>query len=110
MPDGDKNIALFGGSFDPPHLGHLDIAREAVRKCALDRVVFIPCHLSPHKRDHPPVSAHHRVKMLELCTAGEPWAEISQLEISQLNHPIGFLLLEFFHHEGAEERRRTQMT
>ncbi len=83
MAESATHIALFGGTFDPPHLGHLDIAREAVTRCGLDRVIFIPCHQSPHKPDCLPVAAAHRIEMLKLCTSGEPWAEISPVEINR---------------------------
>ena len=83
MVDTPTNIALFGGTFDPPHLGHLDIAREAATRCALDRVIFIPCRQSPHKMDRSPVSSDDRIEMLRRCTSGEPWAEISRVEIDR---------------------------
>ena len=43
-----QRIALFGGSFDPVHLGHIHIARAAVEALSLDLVIFIPCRRSPH--------------------------------------------------------------
>jgi len=48
-----SRIALFGGSFDPVHLGHLEIARRACEAMDLDQVRFLPCRRSPHK-DAPP--------------------------------------------------------
>lgn len=57
-------VALFGGSFDPVHKGHLAIAEEACRCCRFDRFFFVPAALSPFK--HPgTVSADFRLKMLE---------------------------------------------
>lgn len=75
-----KRIALFGGTFDPVHLGHLSMAQVARRELALDEVRFLPCRISPHKPDHPPASAAARVRMLELATEDLPWAEVDESE------------------------------
>lgn len=66
-----QNIGLFGGSFDPIHHGHLILAREAMEKLGLERVVFIPANISPHKLDRPPVSAAVRCEMLEAAIEDE---------------------------------------
>ena len=77
------SVCLFGGSFDPVHLGHLAIAKAARNRLDLDRVVFIPCRRSPHKGDIEPASAHHRLAMLGLTLGVLPWAEISAWEIDR---------------------------
>lgn len=74
-------IALFGGSFDPVHLGHLEIARRAVEALALDQVRFLPCHRSPHKDGAPAAPAAQRLAMLELATRGLPWAVVDDFEL-----------------------------
>src|SRR5690606_6458302 len=72
-----SRVALFGGSFDPVHLGHVEIARLAVARLALDQVRFLPCRVSPHKTGGPPpAAADDRLAMLRLATAGLPWAVI----------------------------------
>lgn len=76
-----RRIALFGGSFDPVHLGHLEIARRAKESVGLDEVRFLPCRLSPHKLDHPPGPARHRVAMLGIALAGHSWAVIDEFEL-----------------------------
>jgi nicotinate-nucleotide adenylyltransferase len=76
-----RKIALFGGTFDPVHLGHVHLARLAVEALELDEVRFIPCRISPHKRDRIPAPAEDRVKMLELATADLPWAVVDDLEV-----------------------------
>lgn len=80
MPEASQ-IALFGGTFDPVHLGHIAMAKEATEAFQLDQVRFIPCHLSPHKLDQPPTAGDARLRMLELATANLPWAVIDDLEI-----------------------------
>ena len=66
-----QNIGLFGGSFDPIHHGHLIMAREAMEKLDLERIVFIPANISPHKLDRPPVPAAVRCDMVEAAIEGE---------------------------------------
>lgn len=65
-------LAIFGGTFDPLHRGHLEIARGAADTFGLDQVLFIPSGQPPH-RSHPPVATYeHRYRMVELaCTADE---------------------------------------
>jgi nicotinate-nucleotide adenylyltransferase len=65
-------IALFGGTFDPVHLGHLAVARAAVKKFDLDRVYFVPADIPPHKQKRRLTDFQHRFAMLALATAGEP--------------------------------------
>jgi nicotinate-nucleotide adenylyltransferase len=67
-----EKIGLFGGSFDPIHHGHLILARDAMESLALDRVIFIPVNVSPHKLAHPPVAAGLRCEMVAAAISGEP--------------------------------------
>lgn len=60
-------IALFGGTFDPVHIGHLFVAEEVRINLGYDRVVFVPAYQPPHKNDAPAAGAEHRVRMLELA-------------------------------------------
>jgi len=65
------NIALFGGTFDPVHKGHLAVARAAVQRFQLGKVYFVPADVPPHRRGQRITSFHHRYAMLALATAGE---------------------------------------
>ncbi len=65
------NIALFGGTFDPIHRGHIVVARAAVEKFALKQVWFVPADIPPHKQKTPVTSFHHRYAMVSLALAGE---------------------------------------
>jgi nicotinate-nucleotide adenylyltransferase len=78
-----RKIALFGGTFDPVHLGHLHIAQHAKDALGLDEVRFLPCRISPHKTDSRPASGEDRCKMLRLATAGLPWAVVDDFELHQ---------------------------
>ncbi len=74
-------LALFGGTFDPPHLGHLQMAEAAVEECGLEKVIFLPAQQSPHKSAQPLASGAERLEMLRLATAERPWAVVSDWEI-----------------------------
>lgn len=62
---------ILGGTFDPPHYGHLALAQEAVARLRLDRVWFLPAADPPHKRDRALTPAPHRAAMTELAIAGD---------------------------------------
>ena len=72
--------ALYGGSFDPIHHGHLILAREAMEQLALDRVVFIPAAQSPHKLARIPSAPKIRLAMVQAAIGGEPRFECDPSE------------------------------
>ncbi len=74
-------IGLFGGSFDPVHLGHLLVARAAREELGLDKLCFIPAAQSPFKPAVTHAPAPQRLRLLRLALAGETAAEIDDLEI-----------------------------
>jgi nicotinate-nucleotide adenylyltransferase len=78
--DGMK-IGLFGGSFDPVHLGHLLVARAAREEAGLDRLVFIPAAQSPFKPEAQPAPAAERLRWLRLALAGDTTADVDDQEI-----------------------------
>jgi len=71
---------VFGGTFDPPHFGHLALAEWARTELALDRVLFVPAGEPPHKRRGPLSAATHRVAMTRLAVRGNPAFAVSTLE------------------------------
>ncbi|MBL7017065.1 MAG: nicotinate-nucleotide adenylyltransferase [Kiritimatiellales bacterium] len=76
-----ERIGVFGGSFDPVHIGHLIIAQDALEQLELDRVIFVPTAISPHKRHRAPAEGRHRLEMLRLATASNFRFEVSDLEL-----------------------------
>ena len=74
-------LGIYGGSFDPIHIGHLLLAECCREACQLDRVRFVPAAVSPHKADARPTSATHRWEMLRLSVGGYPPFEVSDWEI-----------------------------
>ncbi len=76
-----KRMAFYGGSFDPPHNGHLEIARKLSEIFALDEFVFIPAFHAPHKKDKSLTLAFHRFAMLALATQNETQNKVSTIEL-----------------------------
>ena len=76
-----QGIGLFGGSFDPVHLGHLLVAQAAREELGLARLIFIPAAQSPFKPDHQPTPAPERLRLLRLALAGKTWCDIDEQEI-----------------------------
>ncbi|OGR93473.1 MAG: nicotinate (nicotinamide) nucleotide adenylyltransferase [Elusimicrobia bacterium RIFCSPLOWO2_01_FULL_59_12] len=90
-------IALFGGTFDPVHWGHLLLAESARSVFHLDRVLFIPTGIPPHKV--PAAAAPlHRLRMLRLATASNPAFDVSDWEIRQKRVVYSFETIAHFHH------------
>ncbi|MFZ2447102.1 MAG: nicotinate-nucleotide adenylyltransferase [Syntrophobacteraceae bacterium] len=75
-----KRLGIFGGTFDPVHLGHLRTAEEALESLDLDRVLFIPSADPPHKPGCEVLAFEHRWRMLELSIAQNPRFGLSDLE------------------------------
>ncbi len=74
-------LGLFGGSFDPVHLGHLLVAQAAREELGLDRLFFIPAAQSPFKPGSTPALTADRLRLLRLALAGETWCEIDEQEL-----------------------------
>jgi nicotinate-nucleotide adenylyltransferase len=74
-------IGVLGGTFDPPHLGHLAAAQEAMEVCGLQRVLFLPSERNPLKLDRQMSPTPHRLAMTALAVAGNPSFELSQADI-----------------------------
>ena len=76
-------IGVFGGSFDPVHLGHLILAENCRQQANLDQVLFIPCAMSPHKRDGAHGTDRQRLEMLDLAIGGHRDFVRSDMEIKR---------------------------
>lgn len=76
-----KRIAIYGGTFDPVHLGHLEIARSISRLFAIDEFLFVPARVAPHKQHAQTASAIDRYAMLALATQEDPQLRVSPFEL-----------------------------
>lgn len=77
-------VAVYGGSFNPPHRGHLVIARTVLERGLADRVWFLPCRRNPLKPDGPAFSESDRAEMLRLAIADEPAEFRRRMEVCEL--------------------------
>ncbi|HEX2168295.1 MAG TPA: nicotinate-nucleotide adenylyltransferase [Longimicrobiales bacterium] len=77
------NVGIFGGTFDPPHAGHLIVAQDAALALGLDRILFVPAARPPHKRDAAVSDAKTRAAMLELAVHGDDRFGIDTLELDR---------------------------
>ncbi|MBV9581920.1 MAG: nicotinate-nucleotide adenylyltransferase [Chloroflexi bacterium] len=78
-----RRLGLLGGTFDPPHYGHLVAAQEVAWRLELDRVLFLPARQNPLKRDEPSSSAEDRCAMVTLAIVGNPIFEVSRLDLDR---------------------------
>ncbi len=81
--DQRKRIAIYGGTFDPVHVGHLEIARRVSQLFAIDEFLFVPARAAPHKLDREVSSPLHRYAMLALATQTEPRLLVSTFELDE---------------------------
>ncbi len=74
-------IGILGGTFNPIHYGHLILGEQVSGQLGLDRVVFIPAYIPPHKSNKGVISAKHRLKMIELAVRENAHFKVSDIEI-----------------------------
>ena len=77
-----QKIGIYGGTFDPVHHAHLILARFALEKFGLEKVIFVPARVSPHKND-PVASPETRLQMLRSAIEGEPQFEVDECELQR---------------------------
>ncbi len=78
-----ERLGLFGGTFNPPHLGHLILAETALEDLKLDRVFFVPAGNPPHKTNRPLAPAEHRLAMVQLATHGNDRFVVSSVDMDR---------------------------
>lgn len=76
-------VGIFGGTFDPIHFGHLITAQSLLEKRKLDKIIFIPAYISPHKIKYDYSAPEHRYKMTEIAIGSNPLFDISSFEIDR---------------------------
>jgi nicotinate-nucleotide adenylyltransferase len=94
-----KRIALYGGTFDPVHLGHLEIARRVSEVFEIEKVIFIPAQMAPHKIGRPVTPPIHRYAMLALATQDDPGLLVSTFELDDPDRRYTVDTVEHFQRE-----------
>jgi nicotinate-nucleotide adenylyltransferase len=99
-----ERIGVFGGSFDPVHMGHLTIAQDAVEQLELDRLIFVPAAIPPHKQGQALADGQQRLEMLRLATEGNLSFEVSDMELRRggVSYTFDTMRQIQFEHPGAE--------
>ncbi len=95
---------VFGGTFDPPHIGHLLVASHVRESLGLERIILVPSATSPHKRDRVLTDPEHRLSMVRLAVAGVPHMEVSDLEVKRggVSYTVETLQILQHEHRGVE--------
>src|SRR5690348_12312962 len=93
-------LGVFGGTFDPIHVGHLDAAAAARSALALDDVLFLPSHVPPHRSADPRATMFHRFAMVALATNGLAASRVSDLELRRPGASYTYETLLALHAEG----------
>ena len=91
-----RKIGLFGGTFNPIHLGHLRGAEEVRECCGLDEIIFIPAATPPHKEAGEVIEATHRLEMLRLATRTNPHFSVSTVELERRGTSYSIDTIRFF--------------
>ena len=100
---GIKAVAIFGGTFNPIHYGHLIVAEEIRAKHNLDKIIFVPSHLPPHKDPADLVDARKRSIMVNLAIVGNPCFEVSEFEIDRGGRSYSIDTVRHFSQTYGEE-------
>jgi nicotinate-nucleotide adenylyltransferase len=82
-----RRVAIYGGTFDPVHNGHVEVARRVLQLFALDEILFVPARVPPHKRNANITSAFHRFAMLALATEMDQDLLVSTIELDAPDRP-----------------------
>ncbi|QPJ62086.1 MAG: nicotinate (nicotinamide) nucleotide adenylyltransferase [Candidatus Nitronauta litoralis] len=99
-----RRVALFGGSFDPIHMGHIAVAQEVLNQFKVDKVRFIPAFKSPNKSNESTTPSGHRVAMVKIAIEGDDRFELSDLELKRSGNSYTCQTLEELHREEPDTR------
>jgi nicotinate-nucleotide adenylyltransferase len=105
MTTGRRRIAVYGGTFDPVHVGHAAVARGLLQLFGLDEVLFVPAFVAPHKRERKVSPAFDRHAMLALATQDESRFRVSSVELSAPERPYTVETLSMFSESFGETAR-----
>ncbi|MCF6201226.1 MAG: nicotinate (nicotinamide) nucleotide adenylyltransferase [Hydrogenimonas sp.] len=90
-------VAIFGGSFDPVHIGHIEVMKKALEELDMDRLIVVPTYISPFKKGHA-APARKRLEWLKRATAFDPRIEVSDYEIKRDGKSFSYDTVKHFKH------------
>lgn len=96
-----RRVGILGGTFDPPHLGHLIIAEEVRIELELEEIWFIPSHTPPHK-DKAKTSAADRFAMLNIAIGSNPYFKINTIEVERIGKSYTFDTMKMLNEENRD--------
>ena len=91
----NKRIGLFGGTFDPVHMGHINAATALFKKLKLDKLFLIPAFISPLKKKIKPIDPGYRLKMLKIATQEYDFLNVSDYELKKSEISYSFYTLNY---------------
>lgn len=97
-------LGIFGGTFNPPHIGHLILAETAADTLGLDQIFFVPAADPPHKVGVPRAGVENRLEMVALAIAGNPRFDLSRIDVDRPGPHYAVDMVSIFQdqHPGAE--------
>ncbi|MGQ9627735.1 MAG: nicotinate-nucleotide adenylyltransferase [Anaerolineae bacterium] len=96
-------VGVIGGTFDPIHIGHLIIAEEARVRLSLEKVVFVPAGLPPHKMENHVSPAEHRLEMVKLAIADNPYFSLSLVDVERFGPSFTVETIELLRQEWGPQ-------
>lgn len=89
-------IGLFGGTFDPPHIGHIELAKKVLADFNLSKIVFLPAGNPPHKQGVKKTDKLHRYEMIKMATEGISRFEVSDFDIKNEKPNYSYITIDYF--------------
>ena len=102
-------VLLFGGTFDPIHVGHLILARHMMEKILADKVIFIPAAEPPHKTVRNITASNHRLRMVELAIEGQEDFEVSNVELTRSGPSYSYDTVKHFYDQAKQQQKYSDL-
>ncbi|OPZ70517.1 MAG: Nicotinate-nucleotide adenylyltransferase [bacterium ADurb.Bin478] len=105
----DSRIGLFGGSFDPIHMAHLLLAETVRAELNLDRILFMPAFVAPHKQTRTATEGFHRLQMIRLAIEDNPYFSVCDYELAKSDISYTVDTLEYLQRIGRFDRSQLHL-
>lgn len=99
-----NRIGIFGGTFNPPHSGHLIVAEHVYEELKLDKLFFVPSYISPHKKKGEDQFALHRARMVRLAIKSNPHFDFSDIEVKRKGMSFTYETVEAFYRNYPDSK------